>query len=63
MQVASRFEVLNEWLGLLRAIGFDLVECDETNSHFVLLEFVKSARKPLAVLPDVRLRPCIYKKR
>ena len=38
---------------------------DASNSHFVLLDFVKSGRpaQPAAQLRAVPLKPCIYKRR
>ena len=47
------------------ALGFDLMEKDTSNTHFVMLRLVKAARAsiPPGELRVVRLKPCIYKKR
>ncbi len=63
--MSSRIDDLPAWLAMLRGLGFDLVSRDASNSHFVLLDFVKSGRpaQPAAQLRAVPLKPCIYKRR
>lgn len=62
-EVRSRFESLERWLEQLRALGFDLVETDPSNTHFVLIEFRKAKVTPAAEAEVVPLKPCIYKRR
>lgn len=65
-EVSSRFDDLAAWLAMLHALGFDLVSRDESNTHFVLLEFVKSSSRPCPAAGKyraVQLKPCIYKRR
>ena len=62
-EVSSRIEDADGWGALLHALGFDLRAFDDTNSHFVMYDFVKSGRSPEARLPELRLKPCVYKKR
>ena len=62
-EVSSRIEDAAAWEALLHALGFDLRARDESNSHFVRYELVKSARPPRAALPACSLKPCVYKKR
>ena len=62
-EVSSRFDDIEAWLALLHSLGFELTERDETNTHFILFEFVKSARRPASKLDSVGLKPCIYKRR
>ena len=64
-EVSSRVEDLPAWFGMLRGLGFDLVAKDTSNTHFVLLDFVKSSRplQPAERLDVVPLKPCIYKRR
>ena len=65
-EVSSRFDDLAAWLAMLHALGFDLVARDESNTHFVLLEFAKSASRPCPAAGKyraVQLKPCIYKRR
>ena len=64
-EVSSRVDDLPAWLAMLRGLGFDLVAKDMSNTHFVLLDFVKSSRpsQPAEQLNVVPLKPCIYKRR
>ena len=48
---------------MLRRLGFDLESRDESNSHFVLLGFVKAKRPPTPDTARVPLKPCLYKRR
>ena len=64
-EVSSRVDNLPAWFAMLRGLGFDLVAKDTSNTHFVLLDFVKSSRpsQPAEQLDVVPLKPCIYKRR
>ena len=50
---------------MLRGLGFDLLAKDTSNTHFLLLDLVKSSRppQPAEQLDVVPLKPCIYKRR
>uniref|UniRef100_A0A7S4ETK8 Ribosomal RNA-processing protein 8 n=1 Tax=Chrysotila carterae TaxID=13221 RepID=A0A7S4ETK8_CHRCT len=62
-EVTSRFDGgVAEWVHMLRRLGFDLDGRDESNSHFVLFNFVKSKRK-VAEVELVPLKACLYKRR
>ena len=63
-EVASRFADVDEWVALLYAMGFDLVDREDDNTHFIVFEFAKAAKRaPDKKPPRVRLRACIYKRR
>ena len=64
-EVSSRVEDLPAWLAMLRGLGFDLLAKDTSNTHFLLLDLVKSSRPPQQAeqLDVVPLKPCIYKRR
>ena len=62
-EVSSRIEDKSRWLQLLHGLGFDLTDTDESNTHFVMYDLVKSGRPPAPTLPAMRLKPCVYKKR
>ena len=64
-EVSSRVEDLPAWLAMLRGLGFDLLAKDTSNTHFLLLDLVKSSRppQPAEQLDVVPLKPCIYKRR
>jgi ribosomal RNA-processing protein 8 len=63
-EVSSRIDDQGAWDALLEGLGFDLREHDDSNSHFVMYEYVKSAKRaPERKLASVRLKPCAYKKR
>ena len=62
-EVSSRIEDADGWGALMHALGFDRRTFDDSNSHFVMYDFVKSGRAPEATLPTLRLKPCVYKKR
>ena len=61
-EVASRFHDLEAWILQLQGIGFRLKAREESNSHFVMLEFTRES--PGADLLEIApLKPCIYKRR
>ena len=62
-EVTSRITDTDGWERLLHSMGFDEVSRDSSNTHFVMFEYVKSARPPADELPSVALKACIYKKR
>ena len=60
-EVASRFHDIDEWIEQLVGLGFRLTQRDESNTHFVLLEFTRTV--PGSLEKAVPLKPCIYKRR
>jgi len=69
-EVTSRFVNVDQFLSLVSSIGFKLKSKDESNSHFVLLEFKKVARKAKSerewekiMSKGNLLKPCEYKRR
>ncbi|EGU11681.1 Ribosomal RNA-processing protein 8 [Rhodotorula toruloides ATCC 204091] len=72
-EVTSRFTSVDDFVKLVSALGFSLKHEDESNTHFLLLDFVKKngpdAREdPHKVDEHTRkastlLNPCIYKRR
>ncbi|KAI9915065.1 hypothetical protein PsorP6_007014 [Peronosclerospora sorghi] len=66
-EVKSRFESealggIDGFVRTLRKMGFDCTHKDERNTMFVLLDFLKSSRKPQTVGP-IELKACEYKRR
>ncbi|GAA6028438.1 hypothetical protein JCM8097_007029 [Rhodosporidiobolus ruineniae] len=74
-EVTSRFPSLDDFIKLLASLGFTLSHKDDSNTHFLLLDFTKSAsssggegENPNKVQENSRkaeklLNPCIYKRR
>ena len=63
-EVSSRFANLPAWLAMLDGLGFELLDRDGSNSHFLLFTFRKrAAAPPPAPIAAVPLKPCIYKRR
>ncbi|PRP78834.1 putative ribosomal RNA-processing protein [Planoprotostelium fungivorum] len=61
-EVKSRIENVSNFVEELRKMGFNPTHKDETNTMFVLLDFIKSDRRPNNNVNYV-LKPCRYKKR
>lgn len=61
-EVKSRFSSIDKFITSLKSLGFDFVSKDESNTMFVLFDFVKSTRKPKKI-SKYELKPCIYKRR
>ena len=61
--VACALLLMNFLTLALPILGFDLVETDPSNTHFVLIEFRKAKVTPAAEAEVVPLKPCIYKRR
>jgi ribosomal RNA-processing protein 8 len=65
-EVRSRFEGaeggLEAFITVMTRLGFDLKQCDNTSTMFVMLEFKKTDRQPE---PDVEFtaKACVYKRR
>ncbi|GAA5983755.1 hypothetical protein JCM5350_002385 [Sporobolomyces pararoseus] len=72
-EVSSRFEKVEEFVKLVESVGFESTGKDDSNSHFVLFDFVKSSTSAEQLNEAKKnentrkgatlLKPCIYKKR
>ncbi|GAA5820559.1 hypothetical protein JCM11251_003048 [Rhodosporidiobolus azoricus] len=69
-EVTSRFPSIDDFIKLLTSLGFSLSHKDDSNTHFLLLDFTKTADGEAAgkVVENTRkseklLNPCIYKRR
>ncbi|GAA5887780.1 hypothetical protein JCM6882_000750 [Rhodosporidiobolus microsporus] len=69
-EVTSRFPSIDDFIKLLTSLGFSLSHKDYSNTHFLLLDFTKTAESEPAgkVVENTRkseklLNPCIYKRR
>ncbi|XP_059819504.1 ribosomal RNA-processing protein 8 isoform X2 [Hypanus sabinus] len=63
-EVASRFEDIRNFVNVLARLGFKLLSKDTENRYFYMFDFKKS-RSPSegSTLPQLQLKPCLYKKR
>ncbi|XP_067884636.1 ribosomal RNA-processing protein 8-like [Heterodontus francisci] len=63
-EVASRFGDVRNFTNVLGSLGFKMISKDTENSYFYLFDFKKS-RSPQEKdkLPQLQLKPCLYKKR
>ncbi|XP_055346454.1 ribosomal RNA-processing protein 8-like [Paramacrobiotus metropolitanus] len=63
-EVGSRFDSVKQFAHKVERLGFALVskQISEKN-YFVMLEFKKSGDVNKQTLPNVQLKPCIYKRR
>ncbi|XP_072900531.1 ribosomal RNA-processing protein 8 [Hemitrygon akajei] len=63
-EVASRFEDIRNFVSVLARLGFKLLSKDTENRYFYMFDFEKS-RSPSegSTLPQLELKPCLYKKR
>lgn len=63
-EVSSRIKNNRSLIDGLEKFGFKLIEADTRNTHFciIVLEKIKDTSFP-GKLPEIRLKPCIYKKR
>lgn len=63
-EVKSRYADVEAWLQMMSsALGFELLERDESNTHFVTFEFRKAAMPAQPADASVPLKPCLYKRR
>ncbi|GAA5938969.1 25S rRNA (adenine645-N1)-methyltransferase [Sporobolomyces koalae] len=72
-EVTSRFDKIDEFVKLVESVGFESTGKDDSNTHFVLVDFVKTASSAEQVNEAKKqdntrkgstlLKPCIYKKR
>ncbi|XP_062909062.1 ribosomal RNA-processing protein 8 [Mobula hypostoma] len=63
-EVASRFEDIRNFVSVLARLGFKLLSKDTENRYFYMFDFEKT-RSPSegSTLPQLQLKPCLYKKR
>lgn len=69
-EVASRFKDVQQFQSLVESFGFKHKSTDDSNTHFTLLEFEKTSRKPRGenelnklLAKGYMLKPCEYKRR
>lgn len=73
-EVTSRFTDIDQFINFIRSIGFIHLTKDQSNTHFILFKFKKSAhhkpdlmveerRRELVRAGEKLLKPCIYKRR
>ncbi|GAA5967904.1 hypothetical protein JCM11641_005804 [Rhodosporidiobolus odoratus] len=70
-EVTSRFTSVDDFVKLLGSLGFSLSHKDDSNTHFLLLDFTKTGGEgeaPAKVSENTKkaeklLGPCIYKRR
>eukprot|EP00967_Tisochrysis_lutea_P115900 scaffold186121_cov27-Tisochrysis_lutea.AAC.1 len=62
-EVSSRFHNIDAWVKMMTgSLGFELVERDESNTHFLhfLFRKVETLQRDAGIVP---LKPCLYKRR
>ncbi len=65
-EIASRFESEDEFARSVEMFGFQLVKSENFSKLFVEFEFKVTTRKKSSsskVLPEIELKPCMYKRR
>ena len=63
-EVSSRFSSYNDFIRDVEAFGFELLSMTELSKMFVELVFTAVKRdKDTANLPQISLKPCVYKRR
>ncbi|XP_069748400.1 ribosomal RNA-processing protein 8 isoform X2 [Narcine bancroftii] len=63
-EVASRFGDVRRFVSVLGSLGFKLLSKDTENRYFYMFDFEKTqAPKDRNKLPQLMLKPCLYKKR
>ncbi|KAI5150082.1 ribosomal RNA-processing protein 8 [Enteropsectra breve] len=63
-EVRSRIINTKTFIDNIEKFGFKLKKVETSNSHFIILVFTKIGDfMPAGKVPEVRLRPCLYKKR
>jgi ubiquinone/menaquinone biosynthesis C-methylase UbiE len=61
-EVRSRFSSINKFCGKLESCGFEILNCDSSNSHFIFIELRKMKDMDDNMV-KIQLKPCYYKKR
>lgn len=64
-EVGSRFENIKQFIHKIERLGFELLKKKSgEKNYFVMFEFKKTPQQPAkAMLPEIKLKPCAYKKR
>lgn len=62
-EVKSRVNSVNYFCKQLEQFGFSILNCDTSNTHFVIIELKKDKDFCKKKIPKVLLKPCSYKKR
>ena len=64
--MASRFDSVEDFVRDLQAYGFRFISQDLSHKYFYLFSLKKAAsvdRRRRKELPEITLRPCLYKRR
>eukprot|EP00730_Choanoeca_flexa_P002108 TRINITY_DN10915_c0_g1_i5.p1 TRINITY_DN10915_c0_g1~~TRINITY_DN10915_c0_g1_i5.p1 ORF type:complete len:392 (+),score=81.91 TRINITY_DN10915_c0_g1_i5:57-1232(+) len=65
-EVKSRITEFEAFFELIESIGYEFVDQNADNTHFIEMEFTKLTKRPKDVDPSIAqqlLQPCIYKRR
>lgn len=63
-EVRSRIRNIKSLIDGVEKFGFKLKEVDTKNTHFCILIFTKESESGIeGKLPEIKLKPCLYKKR
>lgn len=65
-EIESRFEDLNQFIKGVERMGFAAVAQDLSHNLFYFLDFKKksnASQKKKKIIPELSLKPCLYKKR
>lgn len=62
-EVKSRIKSINFLCKQLESFGFEIVNCDTSNTHFIFIELKKKKDFNKKTMPKILFTPCIYKKR
>lgn len=64
-EVESRFESVENFIKGVEKLGFAKVWKDLSQNLFYFLDFKKTAdtKKKMKNVPEIKLQPCLYKKR
>lgn len=64
-EVGSRFDNIKQFVHKVERLGFQLIgKKSGQKNYFIMFEFKKKDLKlAKAILPEIKLKPCIYKKR
>ena len=62
-EVTSRFEQPGKFALQVEKLGFKLRHQDNSSNMFVLMDFKKTAEVKKEDTEEIKLKPCVYKKR
>ncbi|KAF9765043.1 Ribosomal RNA-processing protein 8 [Nosema granulosis] len=62
-EIRSRVVSVNKFCCKLEDYGFEIANCDTSNSHFIFIELKKKKEINQEIATKITLKPCFYKKR